>query len=381
MPTQILDTDVFREAIDRIKSIYSKGHRIVTSFSGGKDSTVCLELAIIAAQETNRLPVEVMMRDDEIMFPGTFEYAERVANRDNVNFHWIVANQPCINIFNRKKPYFWCFDPLLQPEEWVREPPKEDYVMYIPEKHIQGITIPARFPPEPNKTLFSIIGLRAAESRTRRMAIHSSKGYLTKPNEYGVRLLRPIYDWSDGDIWKAIKDGNWDYNSAYNVMYRLGMKKKDLRIAPPTQTVEAIKHLPIAMKAWPKWFDIVCERCPGVRSVTLFGKQVVEPRRDLGESWQEVYKRECIEKAPKWISDRAKKVMEQITRGHAHHANTPFPDIEPCQRCSRLTTWKQLTMAMYSGDPFSMKQSLLKPIEPEFFREGSGTWGGGKATW
>ena len=38
------------------------------------------------------------------------------------------------------------------------------------------------------------------------------------------------------------------------------------------------------------------------------------------------------------------------------------------------------------GDPFSLKvggdmPGKLLPLEPEFFREGAGTWAGGKPTW
>ena len=75
---EFLGLNVFDQAIDRLVKEYKDGHRIVVSFSGGKDSTVCLELCIIAATMTNRLPVDVVMRDEEIMHPGTYEYCERI---------------------------------------------------------------------------------------------------------------------------------------------------------------------------------------------------------------------------------------------------------------------------------------------------------------
>src|SRR5262250_2568585 len=105
MGTRKLDSNVFDAALDRIISLYSAGHEIVVSFSGGKDSGVVTELAILAAQMTNRLPVKVVMRDEEIMFPGTFEYSERIAARPEVDFHWIIARQPIVNVFNRRSPY------------------------------------------------------------------------------------------------------------------------------------------------------------------------------------------------------------------------------------------------------------------------------------
>jgi hypothetical protein len=106
-----IGVDVFEAALDRLVSLYADGHRLVYSFSGGKDSGVCLELGIMAATMTNRLPVDVIMRDDEIMYPGTFEYAERVAARPEVAFNWIYACQPVVNTFNRENPFFWVFDP------------------------------------------------------------------------------------------------------------------------------------------------------------------------------------------------------------------------------------------------------------------------------
>lgn len=109
MPRRYDNKNVFDAAIDRMTELYEQGHRIVVSFSAGKDSGVCLEICLIAAKLTGRLPVEVVMRDEEIMFPGTFEYAERVAARPEVSFHWLIANQPVVNVFNRdvsfQKPF------------------------------------------------------------------------------------------------------------------------------------------------------------------------------------------------------------------------------------------------------------------------------------
>ena len=62
----MLAMNVFDAAIERLKRLYAEGHTVVISYSAGKDSHVCVELAIIAAQEINRLPVHVVMRDEEV---------------------------------------------------------------------------------------------------------------------------------------------------------------------------------------------------------------------------------------------------------------------------------------------------------------------------
>ena len=53
------------EAIYVLREVWAQFDNPVILFSGGKDSTCCLELAIMAARETDNLPVKVAMRDDE----------------------------------------------------------------------------------------------------------------------------------------------------------------------------------------------------------------------------------------------------------------------------------------------------------------------------
>ncbi len=372
---KFLDLNVFEKSVERMKVLYEQGHRIVVSFSGGKDSGVCLEICIIAATMTGRLPVEVVMRDEEIMFPGTFEYCEWVASRPEVSFHWLVARQPVLNVFNRARPYFWVFDPQVPEDEWVR--PMSDRTEIISEMSIDRMTIPERFPPPPGKELMAVVGLRTSESRARLYGLYSSRGYITKPNRYGVRGVRPIYDYQDGDIWKVHADYGWRYNTAYDVMFKMGTPKTLLRIAPPTMNVMAVKSLTIAAHAWPRWFDKVCERLPGVRLASNFGRKAVEPTHRRGEPWEETYQRECIDTAPDWIAERAARYRTSLLRAHRRHSAKPFPDVAPCRTCAANNgSWKRLSINLYSGDPFSMKADSLPIVEPEFFREGGGKWGG-----
>lgn len=364
--------DVFTEALNRLRVLYEEGHRIVVAFSGGKDSTCVLELARIAAAETGRLPVEVVMRDEEIMLPGTFEYAERIYHEPDIDMHWVYANQPIINAFNRESPFWWVFDPLLEPEQWVRQPPPFAYK--IPELNIEHLVTAEKFPAPEGKETINVMGLRVAESARRLLGLHSSGGYLTKRNRVGVRAARPIYDWNDTDVWRAIRDNKWDYNSAYDAMVRDGRSPSMMRIAPPTMSAAGVKDLELARKTWPRWFDRVCERIPGLRTAAMFGKRALMPERRLGETWEQTYQRECIDEAPEWIRERAIKLREDVLRRHARHSTQPFPDQTRCSVCGSLS-WRYMAIHMYSGDAFALKLPL-PPVEPEFFRPGSGRWGG-----
>jgi predicted phosphoadenosine phosphosulfate sulfurtransferase len=389
MPVIHTGRDVFDDALMRTQALYEEGHRVVVSFSAGKDSGIILELAILAAEATGNLPVDVVMRDEEIMFPGTYEYAERVAARPEVNFHWIYACQPVLNVFDRANPYFWVFDPLLEPEQWVRQPP--DIAKRIPEHNINQISNLQKFPPAEGKKLYVIMGLRVSESSNRRAGLHSSGGYRTiHPDKGGgFYKARPIYDWEDGDVWKAVQEFQWDYNTAYDVMFRHGMAASKMRIAPPTMNRHGIDSLNMARKAWPRWFNRVADRLNGVRTAAQFGKRAVQPYRKQGETWEECFYRTCVDEAPDWIAKRAKHAIDKILARHSRHATTPFPQITKCLVCDRgLASWKKVAHDLYDGDPWGVKlgpqtfparhpdPALRHAIDSEYFRPGSGTWGG-----
>jgi predicted phosphoadenosine phosphosulfate sulfurtransferase len=376
--------NVFDEALDRLTELYADGHTVVVAFSAGKDSGICLELAIMAARATGRLPVHVSMRDEEVMLPGTFEYAERVAQRPEVDFKWCVANQPIVNVFNRREPYWWVFDPLLSPDQWVRTPP--DFATKINALDITRIITRETYPTAPGKDIFAVVGIRASESRTRGYSVFSAGGHLTKPNAVGTRNCRPIYDWQDADVWRAVREMGWDYNRAYDMMYRFDVPLGKMRIAPPTLNTVSVYLLEMARKAWPRWFDRVEDRLPGVKTISQYGMRAVLPHRRTGETWHDCFMRECIKEAPAtWIAERATRVMESIVRTHEHHSASPLPDAKPCYTCvTNMGSWRTLTQALYNGDPFALKTKDIggtQAIDPEFFRPGAGSWGGQAPTW
>lgn len=384
--------NVFDAAVSRLISLYEQEHTLVLSFSAGKDSGICLELMILAAEATGRLPVQVIMRDEEIMLPGTYEYAERMAQRPEVDMRWVVANQPIINVFNRANPFFWVFDPQLPESAWVRQPPA--FAERIPELDIRWLNSPTRFPAAEGKWRMSVIGMRTEESARRRYGLHSMKNFYTKPNRDGVRNVWPIYDWKTGDVWRAVREFGWDYNKAYDTMTMMGIPPAKQRIGPPTMTIPGVGLLQMASRAWPAWWDRVCERLPGVRQAANFGSRAITPQRRSRETWRDVFNREVVgDDAPEWIRKRAAYVAEQVQRAHGRHSREPIPDTKPCIHCSggTVASWRKLVTALYLGDPFGLKtdgyfstaneDSLLRPyIDPEFFRPGAGRWSG-RPTW
>jgi hypothetical protein len=103
----------------------------------------------------------------------------------------------------------------------------------------------------------------------------------------------------------------------------------------------------------------------------------------MNETWEQCFWRECVNEAPaSWISERAQYVADVIIKRHKGHSTAPFPEKGRCNLCEpQMGSWNQLAIALYNGDPFAMKSNKSSdPIDPEFFRPGSGKWMG-KPTW
>ena len=378
------DVNVVEAAKQRIREQLLDGAHMVVSTSGGKDSTVVMELALQVHRELGMLPLKAIMRDEEVMYPGTYEYLARVYERPEIELHWIIAGQPIINAFNRFVPYWWVFDPLEE-DKWVRRPP--DYAIWIDDQDITRMTTVERFPPPEGMDwrdykLQQVVGLRADESITRRSRISQTKGALTIHPVPVARAwtFAPIYDFTDKDVWKAIKDFGWDYNVAYNDMYRAGVKMRALRIAPPSMP-QGMRTLKFAARIWPDWFDKVETRLPGMRAAAYYGRRAIEPIRRKGESWEEVYKRmilEAQEVEAQWLVDRMAKAMTFAIDRHARHSSEAFPDSRraSCRVCPPVCpgSWERMSKTMWNGDPWATINQTLGNVQPSTFRPGATDW-------
>jgi len=365
-----LGLDVFAVAVERLTMLYRSGARVVVAFSGGKDSGVCLELAILAAKATGRLPVQAFFADEEISIPGTVEFVQRTGERADVELRIFNRSQYFfVNAFSKAKPFWKAFDPKAK-DRWVRQPfaDAEDAV----DRDLSNIVDIETYPWDWEHTdMIKVVGLRAQESPRRRLAINSSRGHLTKPDPVTqVISCRPIYDWSDGDVWLAIKKFQWDYCDAYDKLYRAGMPRQQLRIAPPVLGSQSLHVLMEARKMWPDWFERLCKRLHGVERVTVYGKRSLVPERKSAETWQGCFERLCLKATIPWIAKRAEQGMKSALEKHSRHSSLSFREVIPYLLCSghkTLGSWKKLTYALYGGDPICLKTGPLglKPVDPE----------------
>ena len=80
--------NVVEMAEKRMSRLFDEFEEVVVEFSGGKDITVILELALREARKRNRLPLSVMFIDQEAEWTETINYMRRTMTREEVRPYW-----------------------------------------------------------------------------------------------------------------------------------------------------------------------------------------------------------------------------------------------------------------------------------------------------
>lgn len=65
------DADVHAATLSRLRLVFRNFERVCVAFSGGKDSSVTLQLALDVARELGRSPVDVLFIDLEGQYQAT----------------------------------------------------------------------------------------------------------------------------------------------------------------------------------------------------------------------------------------------------------------------------------------------------------------------
>jgi len=230
-----LKETVWDVALDRIRYLFDEFDNVVVGFSGGKDSTVTMQLAMIVAEEKGRLPLKVCFVDQEAEYQMTIDYVREVMNDDRVEPLWVQVPIKLLNATSMEESWLKCWDP---DEEWMR--PKED--ISITENtfgtdrfhQIFGAMFKTWYP---NESACYLAGLRTEESPSRMGAVASGQTY--KHITYGKVLDKklghytfyPVYDWCLSDIWKAIHDNGWSYCRIYDELWRHGANPHKMRVS------------------------------------------------------------------------------------------------------------------------------------------------------
>lgn len=263
------ETNVFDEALNRIRMIYDTHDDVAVAMSGGKDSTVVFNLAYMVAKEKGRLPLKVFWLDQEAEWQSTVDYMESIMRREDVDPYWFQIEFDFTNSLSPQKNFLRLWDKEKE-QDWIhpksdiaiKEYPHEKMRFHEIYKELQSAIS------EPGKETAVLCGMRIDESPARRLHIVGEKGKWRGMTwcsmEYGdhCRQFYPIYDFKTSDVWTAIAKNKWTYNKLYDRQYQYGIPSVNMRCSALIHET-AWHNIRGLQEFEPKTYDRFCKRVAG----------------------------------------------------------------------------------------------------------------------
>jgi predicted phosphoadenosine phosphosulfate sulfurtransferase len=282
MPMNYLPKTVIEAAIERINFVFDECDDVSVSMSGGKDSTVLFNLAREVARERGRLPIKVFWLDQEAEWQATEDYMRTIMYDPEVQPFWFQIPFRLTNSLSFRDNYLYCWREADR-EKWIREQDPISIKVNPTAYDRFGDLInwlPSHCDFAGKKHVGVLVGMRVDESPNRRQAITqhaaSYKGitWAHKTLRGNTRVFWPIYDWSSSDIWTAIAQHDWKYNTVYDQFYRYGLKTPQMRVSALIHET-AWTSIERLQEVEPRMYNRYLNRVNGVNCFAHFKREIM----------------------------------------------------------------------------------------------------------
>lgn len=248
-----LEKNVLEATTERLEIMFQNFDNIYFSVSGGKDSSVMVQLANQVAKKLNK-KFDVLFIDLEAQYRYTIEHIEKLKQLSQIrDFYHITLPIALRNAVSVLQPKWICWEEESK-HLWVRNMPEdtinihncpfewfkkgeefEEFILQFAGWYLEKY---------PQKVACGI-GIRTDESLNRFRTIAFQEKKLTfndynwttklKVNDRHIDVYNfyPIYDWKTEDIWGAVSKLDLHFNYIYELMYKNGVSIYEQRLCQP----------------------------------------------------------------------------------------------------------------------------------------------------
>lgn len=256
-----LDKNVYDAAIERYQTVLQEFNHCYVSVSGGKDSSILLQLMAQEARKAGKR-FSVLYIDLEAQYAATIDHINELIDctKDVVDhWYWCALPLSLRNAVSALQPKWICWDKKDR-EKWVRPwPTRRTDVDLITED-----TLPAAwdwffrgmefeefilwfakwFSEDRGGLCGAGIGIRSDESlnRFRTITSESKERFHGLPWTTRIKIrgkplscwsFFPLYDWRTEDDWTAVARLGLKFNQIYELMYKNGVSIHEQRLCQP----------------------------------------------------------------------------------------------------------------------------------------------------
>lgn len=248
-----LEKNVLEAAIERLEIMFKEFENIYFSVSGGKDSSVMVQLANMVAQKMNK-KFDVLYIDLEAQYRHTIEHVEELKKLSQIReFYHIALPIALRNAVSVLQPKWICWEEESK-HLWVREMPKEcininncPFEWFKKGEEFEEFMIQFAdwYQKKYKDKVACGVGIRTDESLNRFRTIAFTNKKVTYQNYNWTTKMKlserpinvynfyPIYDWAVEDIWGAVSKLDLKYNYIYELMYKNGVSLHEQRLCQP----------------------------------------------------------------------------------------------------------------------------------------------------
>ena len=372
MSKTFMDDNVYDAANKRLDIIFNNFDKIYVSFSGGKDSSLLLNLTIEKAREYDRLPLDVLFIDLEGQYQHTVEHIEEMMSMPEIRGHWVCLPLNLRNAVSQTNPYWLCWDPD-QKDIWIRDMPDHPTVISDPEhfpffktgmEFEQFVSEFATWFSEGSEKTACLVGIRSDESlnRFRTIKNHRKKrfkdyGWTTEITE-SIYNAYPIYDWKASDIWAANGKFRFRYNMIYDLMYLAGVPTRAMRLCQPYGDDQK-KGLYLFKILEPETWERVVARVEGANFGNRYASNAALGNRKIllppGHTYRS-YAKFILNTLPPHIAKHYRGKIFKFLNWHRKHADrtgyTSIPDFaDPkLETAKKAPSWRRVCKVLLKND-------------------------------
>lgn len=391
--------DVLTAARERFTLIFSHFTRVYLCVSGGKDSSVMLQLcADIARQKGKKF--SVLYIDLESQYRATIEHINRLRQitADVVDrFFWCCLPLSLRNAVSVIQPTWICWD-TRDRDKWVRDMPAYDCVIHennLPEgwtwfrkgMEFEEFTylFSQWYQKQAGVPIAVGIAIRSDESLNRFNTIVNKVKKTFKGYGWTTRLhtsdptcivyhFYPLYDWKAEDIWGAVSQLELEFNEIYELMYKNGLSIHQQRLCQPYGDDQR-NGLDQFRALEPETWEKVVDRVHGVNFGNIYARSSllgnIKSEKPEGMTWQQytVFLLESLGLYAPELRDHYYRKIKTFFYWWYHHHKVKIDAVpdeadRKLETQRKIPTWRRVARAIEKND-FWLKRLSFAPTKTD----------------